>query len=84
MYAVLGLQLVVSPLAIAITGICFGLSHIPHEWHIPVALGGLGLGGGNCPGGGAAVATGNLLVPVIAHTVANLLSSSFWKLDAPD
>jgi uncharacterized protein len=63
--------------AIAVAGICFGLSHMSGKAQWPYAawasVVGIGLGV-------AAVATGNLLVPVIAHTVANLLSSTFWKL----
>lgn len=31
-----------------------------------------------------AVATGNLLVPVVAHIVTNLVSSALWKLRQPE
>ncbi len=63
--------------AIVISGVCFGFSHMSGKSQWPYAawasVVGIALGI-------AAVTTGNLLVPVIAHTVANLLSSTFWKL----
>jgi len=63
--------------AIVISGVCFGLSHMSGRSQWPYAawasVVGIALGV-------SAVMTGNLLVPVIAHTVANLLSSTFWKL----
>lgn len=63
--------------AIAITGVGFGFSHMSSKSQWPYAAWASVVG---IVFGIAAVVTGNLLVPVIAHIVANLLSSTFWKL----
>lgn len=64
-------------LAIVISGICFGVSHMSSRAQWPYAtwasVVGIALGA-------AAVAAGNLLVPVVAHITANILSATFWKL----
>ncbi|NJN32355.1 MAG: CPBP family intramembrane metalloprotease [Synechococcales cyanobacterium RM1_1_8] len=60
------MQWVWIPLAIALSGLCFGVSHPSGKARWPYAawasVMGIGLG--------AAAVTGNLLVPVVAHLVA--------------
>jgi uncharacterized protein len=63
---------------LAISSLCFGVMHFssPKQWSYVVwatIVGGLL--------GFSAIATGNLLVPTVAHVVTNFVSSSFWKLN---
>jgi uncharacterized protein len=64
--------------AIGIVGssLCFGILHLSgsQQWSYVVwaTIVGMLLGF-------SAVATGNLLVPIVAHIVTNLVSSYFWK-----
>lgn len=64
-------------MAIAVSGVCFGVSHMSGRSQWPYAtwasVVGIALGA-------SAVAAGNLLVPVLAHITANILSATFWKL----
>lgn len=63
-------------IAILVSGTTFGLLHMsgPSQW--PYALWATVVG---VFFGVMAIATGNLLVPVVAHIVANILSALFWK-----
>lgn len=58
------------------SSLCFGILHMssPQQWPYVIwaTCVGLVLGYG-------AIATGNLLVPVVAHIVTNIVSSLFWK-----
>jgi uncharacterized protein len=62
--------------AVVLSSLVFGILHLSslEQWPYVVwaTLVGLALGY-------AALATGNLLVPVVAHILTNLLSSSLWK-----
>lgn len=62
---------------IVITSLCFGVLHLSgsDQWAYVVWATAVGLLLGY-----SAVATGNLLVPIIAHIFTNLVSSCFWKL----
>lgn len=62
--------------ALVVSSACFGVLHLSgrHQWPYVIwatAIGGLL--------GFSALVTGNLLVPVVAHIVTNLLSSFIWK-----
>ncbi|HEY9852540.1 MAG TPA: CPBP family intramembrane glutamic endopeptidase [Leptolyngbyaceae cyanobacterium] len=61
-----------------VSSICFGVLHLSglQQWPYAIwaTLVGLVLGY-------SALATGNLLVPIVAHVVTNLVSSLIWKLD---
>lgn len=63
--------------AVVITSLCFGILHFsgPQQWSYVVwaTLVGLALGY-------SAVATGNLLVPIVAHILTNWISGCIWKL----
>jgi membrane protease YdiL (CAAX protease family) len=63
--------------AVVITSLCFGILHFsgPQQWSYVVwaTLVGLALGY-------SAVATGNLLVPIVAHITTNWISGCIWKL----
>jgi len=60
------------------SSICFGILHLggPQQWPYVVWATTVGLLFGY-----SAVATGNLLVPIVAHVCTNLVSSCLWKLD---
>lgn len=66
-----------NPLGIAASSIFFGVLHLGslQQWQYMVwaILVGVILGA-------SAVVTGNLLVPIVAHIVTNLISSCLWKL----
>ncbi|NER36397.1 MAG: CPBP family intramembrane metalloprotease [Oscillatoria sp. SIO1A7] len=64
---------------IAITSFCFGILHLGGIQQWPYMIWAMLVGGVL---GASAVMTGNLLVPIVAHIVTNLLSSSVWKLGA--
>ncbi|MFB8792058.1 MAG: CPBP family intramembrane glutamic endopeptidase [Potamolinea sp.] len=59
------------------TSVLFGVLHLsgPQQWPYVVWASVVGL-----ILGFSAIATGNLLVPIIAHVVTNLVSSYLWKL----
>lgn len=61
---------------IVVSSICFGILHLSSckQWQYAVwatVVGGIF--------GYIAVATGNLLIPIIAHTLTNFISSGVWK-----
>lgn len=60
------------------TSLLFGVLHLsgPQQWPYVVWASAVGF-----LLGFSALATGNLLVPIVAHIVTNLLSSYLWKLD---
>lgn len=64
-----------------VSSICFGVLHLSglQQWPYAIwaTLVGLVLGY-------SAIATGNLLVPIVAHVVTNLISSLIWKFDNRD
>jgi hypothetical protein len=64
-------------IGIVLSSCCFGVLHLsgPQQWPYVVwaTIVGMLLGF-------SAVATGNLLVPMVAHIVTNLVSSHLWKL----
>lgn len=63
--------------AVVISSLCFGILHLsgPQQraYVVWATVVGLLLGY-------SALATGNLLVPLVAHILTNLVSSCFWKL----
>jgi hypothetical protein len=65
---------------IAVSSLCFGILHLSNckQWQYVVwaTIVGFILGY-------SAVITNNLLVPIIAHVLINLISSSIWKLKHP-
>ncbi|MEO1132386.1 MAG: CPBP family intramembrane glutamic endopeptidase [Cyanobacteria bacterium J06639_1] len=65
-----------TPLGVAITSIIFGSLHLLDfdQWPYGVWAAVIGIALGT-----SAIATGNLLVPVVAHVAANALSGSLWK-----
>lgn len=66
-----------NPLGLVATSLLFGVLHLsgPQQWPYVVwaSIVGLLLGF-------SALATGNLLIPIVAHVGTNLLSSYLWKL----
>jgi membrane protease YdiL (CAAX protease family) len=73
MLPTLGLDVV----GVVLSSICFGVLHLSgrQQWPYVVWATVVGL-----LFGFSAVATHNLLVPIVAHIVTNLISSYFWKL----
>ncbi|MEB3173637.1 MAG: type II CAAX endopeptidase family protein [Cyanobacteriota bacterium] len=73
MLPALGLNLA----AVLLTGLVFGVLHLssPNQWPYVVwaTVVGVALGYG-------ALASGNLLVPVVAHICTNWISSALWKV----
>jgi hypothetical protein len=63
---------------LGISSLCFGVLHFSgaQHWSYVVWATVIGL-----VLGFSALATGNLLVPILAHITTNLLSSCIWKLD---
>ena len=59
------------------SSLCFGVLHLSglQQWPYVVWATVVGLAFG-----GSALMTGNLLVPVVAHIITNLLSSLIWKV----
>jgi membrane protease YdiL (CAAX protease family) len=59
------------------TSLLFGILHMsgPEQWPYVVWASVVGL-----LLGFSALATGNLLVPIVAHVATNLISSYLWKL----
>nr|WP_228059748.1 CPBP family intramembrane glutamic endopeptidase [Plectonema radiosum] len=64
-------------LAVIVSSICFGVLHLSGsgQWAYVIwaTIVGMILGY-------SALLTGNLLVPIVAHIVTNLVSSYFWKI----
>ncbi len=73
MLPALGLNLT----GVIVSSLCFGILHLSgaEQWAYAVWATAVGLLLGY-----SAVATGNLLVPIVAHVFINLVSSCFWKL----
>lgn len=68
-------------LAVVISSVCFGLLHMSDLRQWPYML------WATCVGsllGYSAIASQNLLVPVVAHVFTNTVSSLVWKLKASD
>jgi hypothetical protein len=66
-----------NPTGLIATSLLFGVLHLsgPQQWPYVVWASIVGLLLGL-----SALATGNLLVPIVAHIGTNLLSSYLWKL----
>lgn len=66
-----------TPTGLIATSLLFGILHLsgPQQWPYVVWATVVGLLLGY-----SAIATGNLLVPIVAHVVTNLLSSYLWKI----
>jgi hypothetical protein len=66
-----------NPTGLIATSLLFGVLHLsgPQQWPYVVWASAVGFLLGY-----SALATGNLLVPIVAHVVTNLLSSYLWKL----
>lgn len=66
---------------IAVSSVCFGILHLSNckQWQYVVwaTIVGFILGY-------SAVLTNNLLIPIVAHVLINLISSSIWKLKHPE
>nr|WP_155744302.1 CPBP family intramembrane glutamic endopeptidase [Scytonema sp. UIC 10036] len=64
-------------LAVIISSLCFGVLHLsgPQQWPYVVWATVVGLLLGY-----SALLTGNLLVPIIAHVITNMISSLLWKV----
>ncbi len=66
-----------NPTGLIATSLLFGVLHLsgPQQWPYVVWASAVGFLLGY-----SALATGNLLVPIVAHVVTNLVSSYLWKL----
>lgn len=64
-------------LAVIVSSICFGVLHLsaPGQWAYVAWATIIGIILGY-----SALLSGNLLVPIVAHVVTNLVSSYFWKI----
>lgn len=64
---------------LVVTSLCFGIMHLSgiQQWPYAVWASVVGFVLGY-----SVLATGNLLVPIAAHIVTNLVSSYLWKLDS--
>jgi membrane protease YdiL (CAAX protease family) len=63
-------------LALGLTSVAFGAMHLSGRKYWPYAF------WAGCVGamlGYSAIATGNLLVPIVAHISTNIISGSIWK-----
>jgi uncharacterized protein len=67
-------------LAVLISSLCFGILHLssPQQWIYVVWATVVGLIFGY-----GALLSGNLLVPIVAHILTNLVSSYVWKIKHP-
>lgn len=63
---------------IGLSSFCFGVLHLSNLRHWPYVVWATLVG---VLLGYSAVATGNLLVPIVAHIATNLLSSLLWKIN---
>lgn len=64
--------------ALVLSSLCFGILHLSGVQQWPYAVWATVVG---LLLGYSALATGNLLVPITAHIITNLVSSYMWKLD---
>lgn len=66
-----------NPTGLVVSSLCFGVLHMSglRQWPYAIWASAVGLLLGGC-----ALATGNLLVPIVAHVVTNFVSSLFWQL----
>lgn len=64
--------------ALIISSVCFGVLHINGKNQWPYMIWASFVGGIL---GASALVTGNLLVPIVAHILTNIISSSVWKLE---
>ncbi|PPS42377.1 CPBP family intramembrane glutamic endopeptidase [Chroococcidiopsis sp. TS-821] len=62
--------------AVIVSSICFGVLHMSSTQQWPYVVWATAVG---FLLGCSALYTGNLLVPIVAHTITNLFSSYFWK-----
>ncbi|GAA6620674.1 lysostaphin resistance A-like protein [Scytonema sp. NUACC26] len=64
-------------LAVILSSCCFGVLHLsgPQQWPYVIWASVVGLLLGY-----SALLTGNLLVPIVAHVITNMISSFLWKL----
>lgn len=62
--------------AVIVSSICFGVLHLSGTQQWPYVIWATAVG---FLLGCSALYTGNLLVPIVAHTITNLVSSYFWK-----
>jgi uncharacterized protein len=69
-----------NPFGLAISSLCFGILHLSGKQQWPYVLWATVVG---VVLGYSAIATHNLLVPVTAHILTNILAGFFWKLQAP-
>lgn len=62
---------------LVVSSLCFGILHMSgrRQWPYAIWASVVGLLLGGC-----VLATGNLLVPIVAHVVTNFVSSLFWQL----
>lgn len=67
--------------AVVVSSVCFGILHLSGLQQWPYAIWATMVG---LLLGYSALATGNLLVPIIAHVVTNFVSSCLWKLGNRD
>ncbi len=65
-------------LGLSISSICFGVLHLSGKQQWPYVIWATIVGFAL---GFSALSTGNLLVPIIAHIVTNLISGYLWKID---
>lgn len=65
-----------TPIAVVISSLCFGVLHLSGRQQWPYAIWATVIG---LLFGFSAIVTGNLLVPVIAHVATNWLSGYLWK-----
>lgn len=63
---------------LVVSSLCFGILHLSGLQQWPYAIWATAVG---LVLGYSAIATGNLLVPIVAHVLTNLVSSCLWKLD---
>ncbi|MBX2866261.1 MAG: CPBP family intramembrane metalloprotease [Leptolyngbyaceae cyanobacterium MAG.088] len=68
-------------IALGLSSLCFGLLHMSDLRQWPYMLWATCVGGVL---GYSAIASQNLLVPVVAHVFTNMVSSLVWKLKASD
>ncbi|WP_421654927.1 CPBP family intramembrane glutamic endopeptidase [Leptothermofonsia sp. ETS-13] len=61
---------------LVLSSLCFGVLHLSSLRQWPYVVWATVIGGAL---GAGAIATGNLLVPIVAHISTNLISSSLWK-----
>lgn len=60
-----------------VSSLCFGVLHMSNKQQWPYAIWASLIG---LVLGGSALATNNLLVPIVAHITTNFVSSLFWQL----